>query len=87
MQSYFCAPQASWLKDTVENTNGQLRRFLTLDSDLAARTLEEVTALAHRMNAMPRKSLQFKTPAEVLQVFVTASATPTIVEGTVSRFG
>jgi hypothetical protein len=54
---------------------------------LAATTPDELTALARRMNATPRKCLQFKTPAEVLQAFVTASATPTIVEGTVSRFG
>jgi hypothetical protein len=49
----------------------------------AATTPDELTALARRMNATPRKCLQFKTPAEVLQAFVTAPA----VEGTVSRFG
>jgi Arc/MetJ-type ribon-helix-helix transcriptional regulator len=61
--------------------------FLPLDTDVAATTPDELTALARRMNATPRKCLQFKTPAEVLQAFVTASATPTIVQGTVSRFG
>ena len=86
VQSYFCAPQAPWQKSTVENTNGRLRRFLPLDTDVAATTPDELTALARRMNAT-RKCLQFKTPAEVLHAFVTASATPTIVEGTVSRFG
>jgi IS30 family transposase len=71
LQSYFCAPQAPWQKSTVENTNGRLRRFLPLDTDVAATTPDELTALARRMNATPRKCLQLKTPAEVLQAFVT----------------
>jgi IS30 family transposase len=79
--------QAPWQKGAVENTNCRLQRFLPLDTDLAATTPDEPTALAHRVNATPRKYLQFKTPAKVLQAFVTASATPTIVEGTASRFG
>jgi IS30 family transposase len=87
MESYFCAPQAPWQKGTVENTNGRLRRFLPLDTDLAARTHEELAALAHRMNATPRKCLQFRTPAEVLHAFVTASAPSTIIGGTVSHLG
>jgi IS30 family transposase len=87
MQSYFCAPQAPWQKGTVENTNGRLRRFLPLDTDLARRTTEDLTALARRMNATPRKCLQFKTPAEVFEVFVTEEIEPFIVTGTPSHFG
>jgi IS30 family transposase len=68
-------------------TSKRQRRCWTICLILAATTPDELTALARRMNATPRKCLQFKTPAEVLQAFVTASATPTIVEGTVSRFG
>lgn len=71
MKSYFCAPQAPWQKGTVENTNGRLRRFLPLDTDLARRTAEDLAALAHRMNTTPRKCLDFKTPAEVFEAFVT----------------
>jgi len=55
----------------VENTNGRLRRFLPLDTDLARRTPEDLAALAHHMNATPRKWLDFKTPAEVFEAFVT----------------
>lgn len=71
VDSYFCAPQAPWQKGTVENTNGRLRRFLPLDTDIAKTTAEELSALAHQMNATPRKCLNYKTPAEVFQEFVT----------------
>jgi len=87
MRSYFCAPQAPWQKGTVENTNGRIRRFLPLDTDLARRTPEDLTALAHRMNATPRKCLQFKTPAEVFGAFVTAESIPSIVKEAPSHIG
>ena len=68
-QSYFCAPSAPWQKGTVENTNGRLRRFLPLDLDVSTKTVEDLTALAHRMNATPRKCLGFRTPSEVFNEF------------------
>ena len=70
-QSYFCAPSAPWQKGTVENTNGRLRRFLPLDLDVSTKTAEELNALAHRMNATPRKCLGFRTPNEVFSEFIT----------------
>jgi IS30 family transposase len=71
VESYFWAPQAPWQKGTVENTNGRLRRFLPLDTDIANTTAEKLSALVHQMNASPRKCLNYKTPAEVFQEFVT----------------
>ncbi len=87
LQSYFCAPQAPWQKGTVENTNGRLRRFLPMDTDLAMKTEAELTALAHRMNATPRKCLAFKTPAEVLTSWVTGRAVPSIIDTNPSHLG
>lgn len=87
LTSYFCAPQAPWQKGTVENTNGRLRRFLPLDTDLARRTSDDLTALAHRLNTTPRKCLRFKTPAEVFEAFMTAETIPTIVKEAPSHFG
>jgi len=64
MEAYFCAPQAPWQKGTVENTNGRLRRFLPLDSNISEQSTADLRALAARMNATPRKCLGFMTPAE-----------------------
>ena len=64
MEAHFCAPQAPWQKGTVENTNGRLRRFLPLDSNISEQSTADLRALAARMNATPRKCLGFMTPAE-----------------------
>jgi len=85
VESYFCAPQAPWQKGTVENTNGRLRRFLPLDTDIANKTVEELSALACQMNATPRKCLGYKTPAEVFQEFVTKAQGSNILTASVSH--
>ena len=86
IQSYFCAPQAPWQKGTVENTNGRLRRFLPLDTDLATRSKDELSTLAHRLNTTPRKCLQFRTPAEVMDAWMTAHAPSPILTQRPSHF-
>jgi len=87
LQSYFCAPQAPWKKGTVENTNGRLRRFMPMETDLATKTDAELTALAHHMNAIPRKCLEFRTPAEVLALWMTGHAADPIIDNAPSHFG
>lgn len=64
-QAWFCDPQAPWQKPTVENTNRRIRRWLPRDTILLALPPRELTDLARRMNATPRKCLGFRTPAEV----------------------
>ena len=64
IESYFCAPQAPWQKGTVENTNGRLRRFLPLDTDIAQIAEDDLPAITAGMNATPRKCLGFRTPEE-----------------------
>ncbi len=70
MVAYFCAPQAPWQKGTVGNTNGRLRRFLPIDTDVAGHTSADLHALSARMNATPRKCLGFRTPAETFAAFL-----------------
>ena len=64
VEAYFCAPQAPWQKGTVENTNGRLRRFMPIDTDVTEHTSAMLHALSARMSATPRKCLGFRTPAE-----------------------
>jgi len=66
MQSYFCKPSAPWQKGSVENSNGRIRRFLPLDTDISHLTDADLAALTDRLNRTPRKCLGFRTPAEVL---------------------
>jgi IS30 family transposase len=87
VESYFCAPQAPGQKGSVENTNGRLRRFLPLDTDIANTTADELSALACQMNATPRRCLGYNTPAEVFEEFVTTARGTNIRSCVVLKLG
>lgn len=74
MTSYFCKPSAPWQKGSVENTNGRIRRFLPLDTDISAVSDLDLDAIVFRLNHTPRKCLGFRTPAEVLGAQILAAA-------------
>lgn len=59
---------------------------LPLDTDIANTTPDEISALAYQMNATPRKSLDYKTPEEVFQEFVTKAHGSNILETSASHF-
>jgi IS30 family transposase len=72
MTSYFCKPSAPWQKGSVENSNGRIRRFLSLDTDISKLSETDLTAITYRLNHTPRKCLGFRTPAEVFAEQITA---------------
>jgi IS30 family transposase len=72
---YFCDPRSPWQRGTNENTNGLLRQYFPKGSDLSIHSAEEISAVAAALNARPRKTLGWKTPAEALDELLSSMKT------------
>jgi IS30 family transposase len=74
LQIYFCDPRSPWQRGTNENTNGLLRQYFPRGTNLARHSADELAAVAAALNGRPRKTLGWKTPAEVLTEYLSAAA-------------
>ena len=66
IDTYFCNPYSSWQKGGVENANKMIRRYIPKSSDISNYSHQYVTMIIQKINNKPRKSLNYKTPLEVM---------------------
>ena len=66
MPVYFCDKASPWQRPSNENTNGLLRQYFPKGSDLRAHSQQDLAAVAAELNARPRKTLGWDTPARRL---------------------
>jgi IS30 family transposase len=65
VQVYFCDPRSPWQRGSNENTNGLLRQYMPKGIDVSSYSQAKLNAVARQLNERPRKTLGYRTPAEM----------------------
>lgn len=67
VEIYFGDPGSLGQRGLNENSNGIVRKDLPKSTDLSIYSQEELNIIAYKWNSIPRKSLGYQTPNEVMK--------------------
>lgn len=72
---YFADPYCAWQKGTNENSNGLLREYYLKGMDLSKTNNTELKEKLDLLNNRPRKCINYKTPNELINEYITQCCT------------
>ena len=67
VRTYFTDPYSSWQKGGVENMNRLIRQYLPRNTNLDMLDNENIKTIEDKLNDRPRKSLNYRTPNEIIK--------------------
>lgn len=74
---YFCDSYSSWQKGSVENFNGQARKYIKKGSDISQYNAAYIQMTEDKLNNRYMEVLGYKTPKEALEEYRNARGCPT----------
>lgn len=66
---YFCHPYHSWEKGSIENVNGEIRKYIPKGSDLSKYSREFLRSVEQKLNDRYMECLKYFTPQEMLDTY------------------
>ena len=64
---YFCDPYSSWQKGSIENANGEIRKYIPKGSDISKYSKYKIKKIEEKINNRFLKCLNYLTPSEALE--------------------
>lgn len=66
---YFCHPYHSWEKGTIENVNGEIRKYIPKGSDLSKYSSHFIRSIEKRLNDRYMECIDSFTPQEAIELY------------------
>ena len=62
---HFADPHSPWQRPTNETGNGLIRRWVGKGTNLSRYSTQDLRAIEHRINTIPRRSLSWSTAHDI----------------------